>query len=208
MKNSVVTSQPSTEPITLQEAKDNLKITGTLEDSRITSLITSARIWCEKYTNRSLIKQTRIQYQDNFYPCGRLQYTTRSLASVELLNGPLLDVSGTTVISIKYYDSNDTLQTISSSDYWIDITSTIPRVVTKTSWPSTGLRPNAVLIEYYAGYGVDGSYVPGFLKDAMHLYIAHCFENRVPEITGQQIYAFELGINRLLDMGIVYQNAF
>jgi uncharacterized phiE125 gp8 family phage protein len=207
MKVSVLTTAPTVEPLKVQEVKDNLKITGTDDDSRLEGLITSARLWCEGYTNRSFIKQTRIQYMDDFWqPCDYRPIRDRS--AIELLQGPLLDVAGVTVIAVRYYDENDTLQTVSAGDYWIDAKRPIPRVYVKESWPTTKVRPNAVEIEYYAGYGTTAASVPQYFKDAMHLYIAHCYENRVPEITGVSISAFELGIKRLLDMGTSYQNAF
>lgn len=150
---------------------------------------------------------------DEFWqPMRALAATTipgiRTASCVELLNGPLLSVVGTTVISVKYYDEDDVLQTMSSADYWIDATRPIPRIYVKESWPTTMVRPNAVEIAYYAGYGTAASDVPQYFKDAMHLYIAHFYENRVPEISGAAVHAFEFGIKRLLDMGTAYQNAF
>lgn len=207
MKVSVLTSAPAIEPLTVTEVKDNLRITGTDDDTRLEGLIKSARIWCEGYTNRSFIKQTRIQYMDEFWqPLGYKDF--RNSSCVELLHGPLLDVSGTTVIAVRYYDEDDVLQTLTSSKYWIDAKRPIPRIYVKESWPTTKVRPNAVEIEYYAGYGTTAADVPGNFKDAMHMYIAHCYENRVPEITGVSISAFEIGIKRLLDLGTAYQNAF
>lgn len=207
MKVSVLTVAPEVEPLNVQEVKDNLKISDGTEDARLNSLITSARLWCEGYTNRSFIKQTRTQYMDDFWqPCDYRPVADRS--SIELLQGPLLSVAGTTVISVKYYDENDAIQTMLVADYWIDDKRPIPRIYVKESWPTTKVRPNAVEIAYWTGYGTSAADVPAYFKDAMHLYIAHCYENRVPEITGVSISAFELGIKRLLDMGTAYQNAF
>jgi uncharacterized phiE125 gp8 family phage protein len=207
VKVSVLTTAPEVEPLELQDVKDNLKITGTSEDTRLSYLITSARLWCEGYTNRSFIKQTRTQYMDEFWQPKSFNSDLYA-SSIELMQGPLLDVSGTTVISVKYYDEDDVLQTLDSSEYWIDSKSPIPRIVIKESWPTTNVRPNAVEIAYYAGYGTTGASVPAYFKDAMHLFIAHFYENRVPEITGVSISQFEMGIKRLLDMGTAYQNAF
>ena len=206
MKVSLPTSGPEEEPLYVQEVKDYLKIVGNDEDAMLQGLITSARLWCENFTNRSFIKQTRTQYMDEFW---QPKVNNRQSSScIELLKGPLLDVSGATVISVKYYDENDTLQTLSPSAYWIDSKSPIPRIYVKESWPATKVRPNAVEIEYWAGYGTTGVSVPSYFKDAMQMYIAHCYENRVPEITGTIIARFELGIERLLNPGASYQNAF
>lgn len=203
MKVSISTGGPEIEPLEVQEVKDNLRITWDDDDTRLQNLITSARLWCEGYTNRSFIKQTRTQYMDAFW-----QPKGLDRSSIELLQGPLLDVSGVTVISVKYYDENDDLQTLDASEYWISAKGAIPKIRIKNSWPSTMVRDEAVEIEYYAGYGTTAASVPQYFKDAMHMYIAHCYENRVPELAGVSISTFEMGIKRLLDMGTAYQNAF
>jgi uncharacterized phiE125 gp8 family phage protein len=208
MKVSVLTVAPTVEPLTIEEVRDNLKVDDSLdEDMRLKGLIKSARLWCEGYTNRSFIKQTRTQYMDDFWqPCDYRPVKDR--AAIELLQGPLLDVAGTTVISVKYYDEDDVLQTLNPSEYWIDSKRPVPRIYVKESWPTTKVRPNAVEIAYWAGFGTTGADVPQYFIDAMHLYIAHFYENRVPEITGTIVARFELGIERLLDRGSAYQNAF
>jgi uncharacterized phiE125 gp8 family phage protein len=205
MKQNIVTSQPAVEPLSLDEVKKNLEIDSTRYDQRLQNTIKSARQWCEEYANRSLISQVRSQYQDWFYdPCATSQNRNQF---IQLMYGPLLSVSGTYVNYVKYYDENDTLQTLAASEYWVDFASRIPRIYVKTSWPSVKSRPSAVEINYNAGFGTEPDNVPGYFKDAMHLYVAHCFENRVPEIVGAQISRFELGIEKLLNMGTVYQNA-
>jgi uncharacterized phiE125 gp8 family phage protein len=198
--NSVVTDEPDSEPLTLAEVKEYLKLDPdfTDEDTLLTASIKSARLFVENRCNRSLIKQVRTQYMDSFPLCDEVQ----------LLYGPLLDVSGTIIRSVKYYDTNDTLQTMSSSDYWIDSKSSIPRIVVKNSWPALKSRPNAVEIEFNCGYGTDGSAVPSDYKDAMWYYIAERYENRVPEVAGVTIGKFELTIDNILAKRIVHQNAF
>ena len=206
MKVSIVKTAPEVEPFTLEEAKAFLKIDPafTDDDAYITRLIKSAREYCENKTNRSLLQQVRVQYQDDFY-----QNRCKSNGSnIELLKGPLLGVSEVYIVSIKYYDDSDTLVTLDSSEYWVDFVSYIPRVTVKNSWPTVKSRPNAVQIEYNAGYGNDADSIPGFLMDAMNMYISHCYENRVPEVVGSGVSRIELAIESLLSNGIAYQNAF
>jgi uncharacterized phiE125 gp8 family phage protein len=209
VKNSVVTTAPSLEPLDLAYVKTFLKLESSFtdDDTFITNIIKSARQWCEERTNRSFISQVRSQYQDCFYSMYRNSSAYYN-GCIELLYGPLIAVDDLYVNYIKYYDENDTLQTLSSSEYWVDTTSRIPRIWVKTSWPTTKSRPNAVEISYNAGFDTDGSTLPGHYKTAMELYIAHFYENRVPELSGVSISKFEMGIERLLDMGTVYQNAF
>lgn len=54
----IVTTDAATEPVTLAEAKEHLRVSGTDEDAYITSLISAARRWCEGYLNRSITART------------------------------------------------------------------------------------------------------------------------------------------------------
>ena len=49
---------PVTEPVTLAEAKEYARIDGTLEDTLITSLIKVARLHCEAFTGKAIIRKT------------------------------------------------------------------------------------------------------------------------------------------------------
>jgi hypothetical protein len=52
------TTQPTFEPVTMNELKVHLKISGNAEDSYLESLITAAREFLETYTQRSWCKKT------------------------------------------------------------------------------------------------------------------------------------------------------
>ena len=64
MSSYQITTEPATEPLTLTEAKEHLRVDGTDEDTLITSIITVARKLCENYTNRAFITQTWTQTED------------------------------------------------------------------------------------------------------------------------------------------------
>ena len=49
---------PAAEPVSLSEAKEHSRITGTDEDDLITTFIEAAREYCEEYQNRAYITQT------------------------------------------------------------------------------------------------------------------------------------------------------
>lgn len=57
---------PVEEPVTLQEAKDHLRVDSDDEDLHITRLIKAARVDCENYQNRSYMPQTWELWQDAF----------------------------------------------------------------------------------------------------------------------------------------------
>ena len=160
---SKVTSDPSIEPITVTEAKLDLKIDTSDDDDLLTIFIQAARESVENRTGRSLITQTRVIKMD-YFPMDD---------TILLPNGPIISVT-----HVKYYDEDDTLQTLSSNDYWVDSDSDIGRIVVETSWPSTYTKPNAVVVTYSAGYGPLKTDVPAPLRKAILLILGHLYENR------------------------------
>lgn len=191
---SKVTTEPSVEPITSTEAKLHLRVDHTDDDTLITILIQASRETVEQLTNRSLITQSRTIKLDRF-PCSN---------TIEIPYGPLISIT-----SVKYYDADNTLQTMSSSLYEVDTFSNVPRLVLADgqSWPSTYVKTNAVEIIYSAGYGAAGSYVPKPLKQAMFLILGHLYEHR--EQVGESMIELPFGVQTLiapyvLEQSVVY----
>ena len=170
---SIVTVQPDSEPITLQEAKNHLEYTGTSKNSYIDSLITTARRLCESYAGLSFVTQTRRVKLDSF-PCKSLY--------IELPYGPVQSIESFTYLN----DAGGTTTLVLDTDFGLDKHSRIARVYAIDSngeiddWP-TDVRdvPHAITIDYNAGYD-DVSYetTPEQVKTAIKLYLAQFFENR------------------------------
>lgn len=158
-----ITAEPQEEPISLSEAKDWLKVDTSADDALIQSLIKAARIKAETYTGRLLIDQTVIEYHD-YFPNSGVIY---------------LHFQPTQIQGIEYLDIEGNTQTLSAADYTADIYSRPSRVVINPNknWPTTGEYPNAVIIEYQAGFS-DAAAVPDTFKTAMKLLIAFLYENR------------------------------
>jgi hypothetical protein len=55
-----------TEPVTLSEAKDFAKVSGSTDDAIITALITAAREICEKFTGVSMVQRTITAWFNNY----------------------------------------------------------------------------------------------------------------------------------------------
>jgi uncharacterized phiE125 gp8 family phage protein len=187
---SKVTAQPDVEPIVLADAKVHLRVDGTDEDTLIDILITAAREMVEKRTNRSLITQTRTVKMD-YFPISD---------TILLPHGPVQSVT-----HVKYYDEDEVLQTFADTLYWVDVDSDIARIVVKDDgWPETEDMPNAVEIEYEAGYGDAGSDVPKPLIQAMYLILGHLYENR--EQVGDIRHELPFGAEILMSNYILEQN--
>lgn len=188
------TSDPSVEPISLAEAKIDLKVDNTDEDELINILRQAARETVEQHTNRSLITQTRVAKLD-WFPCSD---------TILLPNGPVQSVT-----TVKYYDASNVLTTMSSGDYWVDSHSGIPRIVVKNYWPETYTRPHAVEVTYVCGYGAAGSDVPAPLRKACLFILGHFYENRQQVIvSGSSMGAMEIpfGAQVLMAPYVLEQN--
>lgn len=186
---SKVTTEPESEPITLDEAKIHLRVSHDDEDELITILIQAAREIIEQSLNRSLITQTRTIKLDYFPRCNH----------IVLPYGPISSQADN--IEVTYIDENEDSQTLSADDYWVDSSSNIPKIVVKNSWPSTFTMPNAVTVEYVAGYG-EAVAVPKAIKQAIYLRLGHLYENRESVLTDQS-YVLTIGEEALLSQYVV-----
>jgi uncharacterized phiE125 gp8 family phage protein len=154
---------PASEPVTRAEAALWMRYTGSLQNDVIDSLIKSARRYVELWTGRTLINTTWAYYTDDLYTCIKL---------------PTGNVSSVT--SIKYQDSDDVQQTLTSTLYGVDGKSVINQIYLKPnqSYPDVLVQPNAVEILFVAGYGATATSVPEDIKTAVKMMVAHCFEHR------------------------------
>jgi len=174
---------PTTEPITLQEAKNHLRVDGTDDDVLIQSLITTAREYCEAFQNRAYITQTWEMTLDSF-----------PQMPLKLPRPPLQSVS-----SIKYIDQNGVETLFDAANYIVDTDSEPGRItlVPGIFWPSVILKPiGGVKIRFVAGYG-DATKVPMMVKQAILLLIGHWYENR--EATAERLpREIEFAVHALL----------
>ena len=165
MKYKILT-QPAVEPITLTEAKANLRVNNTVENDLITSYIVAARKWVENYTWRPLITQTWTL----FYDFSDVQSIKNS--TITISKNPVQSIS-----SVKYYDINNTLQTLDSSNYYTDLGGDIASINFINQLPTIYNRINALQIEFVCGYGLAVS-VPDNIKAAIYMMITAFYDNR------------------------------
>lgn len=177
-----VIAPPLLEPVSLAEVKDQLGINDTRSDGLLSRRIVQARQWAEGYTGRAFLTQTREIRWDYF------------VARHEC-------PSALTVTSVKYIDTNGVEQTVSSSDYTLDTYAFIPfvRSAYDVSWPYTRREPNAVRIQFTAGYGANAEAVPALIRDQIILLVGH-WTNRQPELeSGVTVSRIPYAIRDTLD---------
>jgi len=157
---------PAEEPLTTAEAKTHLKVSGTDEDTLIGNLIVAARQHAERYLRRALVSQTWDYYVDDFTD------------PILLQKSPVTEVS-----SIKYYDTDNVLQTLSDSYYEVDLVSEPCRINEAYGYTYPDVyydKPNAVQIRVVCGY-TDSDAVPDLIKQGMYLFLTHLYEHRGDE---------------------------
>jgi uncharacterized phiE125 gp8 family phage protein len=165
---------PAGRPVTLSEAKTHLRVDSTAEDTLIESLIDAATAYIDgpKGIGRALVDQQWDLRLDCF-PWGRIIL-------------PLVPVR--TVDEITYTDTAGNTQTLASSRYIASVEREPATIEPEynENWPSTRLVADAVKVRFTAGYEADtgssptdyGANIPGDLKAAVLLLIAHLYENR------------------------------
>lgn len=155
------------DPVTLDEAKDHLRIDSTAEDALITGLIGAATRMAEAYTERQFIAATYTLVQDDFP-----EYE----GSICLPRTPLSSVS-----SIVYIDSTGSAQTLSTDVYEITSDDHGAKIVLKPgqTWPETqSEKYSALTTTFVAGYGSNTTDVPAAARAGILMIVGHLFENR------------------------------
>lgn len=208
----VVTSA-TVEPVTLAEVAEHLRLTAYgvegsspvdyvyPEQTLIEFTITAAREYIEFLTGLILA------------PC-TLELAARSFdalcrwpgdSGIPLRTGPVTGVS-----SITYVDSAGATQTLADDQYVLDDftqPATLFPAYGVNGWPAARDQPNAVRIQFVAGYSpTSGSppadTIPRSLRAALLLMVGHLYENREETTRGEGgatlLNQIPLGINALV----------
>ena len=185
-----IVTEPSVEPVSLEEAEDHLRLSDTstgVEDTVILSYIKAARRVCERIQNRAYIEQTWNLVLNGFPASG----------GIKIPLPPLISVS-----HVKYYGTGGTATTMTAANYYVDTDSEPGGVYLAYGevWPSATLRPNnGVEIQFVAGYGSAASSVPMEVRQAIKLLTGHLYENREATTPDKmQARDLPLGVQSLL----------
>lgn len=171
---------PTDYPVTVDEMKAHSHIDTDASDGEITTFIAAATGDTETFLRRQLMTATYVLTLDRF------PYEDY----IDLPRPPLQSVT-----HIKYYDTSNTQQTLSVSNYEVDLSTEPGRIYIdrSTLWPTTYWRRNAVEIEFIAGY----EDVPEMIKQSIRLKAAHWYENREALIVGVSAMEAPLAAQRL-----------
>lgn len=185
--SKVLDTAATSEPIALSEAKLFLKVDTSDDDALIGTIISSAREYVENFTGYQLLSATYTQYLDKF---------PNKNTAIELLMNPV-----SAVTHVKYYDSDNTLQTWNTSNYDTDLKGKPARITlaNNATFPTVYDRTNAVEIKFVAGYAsTSATGFPKQLLNAMYLIIGHLYENRQDVIVGSIVTEMRKGADSIL----------
>jgi hypothetical protein len=157
------TSSPIVEPVSIDEAKDQLVVDAdnTDDDAFIGRLIVAARQYVEKVANRAIYPRGMQLNLDHFpfpdYASGTVNPNDRHCLYGYFWHALAIRLpkpGALSVESIKYIDLTRTLQTLDPSTYYLDATAEPGRVVPQPGlyWPYTqSWLPGSVVVSYTAG---------------------------------------------------------
>lgn len=157
-----IITEPSIEPVTVAEVKEQLRLDGNELDVMISNLITAARMAVEGIIKRRLITTWLRAGFDRFCPVMQLPYS------------PVQSVD-----SIKYTDEMGVVKTLAETGYLVDLASDPVRITPAYSVPWPSIRPTvgAVSIEYTAGYVDDAADVPRPIRQAIISLVIDMYEH-------------------------------
>tara|TARA_R100000278_G_scaffold122897_1_gene110390 strand:+ start:310 stop:912 length:603 start_codon:yes stop_codon:yes gene_type:complete len=177
---------PSVEPISVADAKRHLRVEHSDDDLLIKRLIETAvsMVDVTGVLGKAMITQT---WGEWFAP---------NPSQIVLSLGPVQSVS-----AIKYYDTDNALQTDTLSNYFVLGTSGRTTIKPKSgyNWPTTFTRDDAIKIEYVIGYGDTFRDVPSTVRHALFMLVAHYYENRENELIGTISKTLPFGFEALID---------
>lgn len=162
MKYKVV--RTNVDPVTLDETKQHCRVTDTREDSIIRTYIRGAVLQAENYIDQ-LIMSGRVEEDI-------AEFVTDGIKTKFQVNS--LPV-------IKYYDTDDILQTLSTDVYTYQVQDNYAKIVLKEDqvWPDTEKdKPLPISITYDSGMTDNREEVPTDIKAAIFLIVNRMYENR------------------------------
>ena len=182
MSGISVVTEPSQEPVTLQEVKEYLRVEDSTDERTIRPLIETARRFAEQHLGRTLVSTTFKQSYDGFHEMEDplfegirtgpyLNYYKNYLV---LANGPVISVT-----QVKTIDDADVATTLAASRYYLDNAREPARIVLRTgeTFPTALRVANAIEVEFVAGYSSIYS-IPEPIRMGILQHIAHLYEHR------------------------------
>lgn len=176
MSSLTVITGATQEPVSLAEAKAQCRVTASDEDGLIAGMLLAARHHCENHTHRVFSTQTLALSIDQNWPTVFDFATARNCHRRIVLPKP----PAQSVSSISYIDTTGATQALASNQYQFskgDIHGYIDQAY-GVSWPAVRCQPDAITVQFVAGYGGNPSNLPESIRQAILMLTAHFYQNR------------------------------
>lgn len=179
------TTAPTEEPVSLPELKAHSYVTIADDDSLLSAMITAARVYLSQLTSRAFVNATYTWVLTDWPSSGTFVVPVNPLQSVT---------------SIKYYDSNGTQQTVTSTNYRVNTQVEPGRIepISGYSWPGTDDREYPVEVKFVAGYGSVAESTPMPIRQAIKMLAGHWYQNREGVLTGTISKELEFAVTHLI----------
>lgn len=175
---------PAEEPITLDEAKNHLRVDVNDDDVLIGGLLVAARKFVEDATGRAFITRS--------FSC-----TLDAFPSRGIINLPRTRVTAVTLV--QYTDENGATQLVDPAVYAVDLKTEPARIYVKFGqvWPAMIPQPSAVKVSFTAGEA-NAAAVDKRDVAAIKLVLGHLYENREAGVVGTIASVLPLGLRTIL----------
>ncbi|KZK96334.1 Phage gp6-like head-tail connector protein [Pseudovibrio sp. Ad5] len=180
----------SGELISLDDARDHVRVFGDEHDASIRRAIASAS---------SHLEIDAHGFGGLGFPILSQKWSSKANRfSADLLRLPFAYV--TSVDEIRAISPNGQTSLVPASDYLLvrQGRETVVSLLTGKSWPDVADRPDAVDVRFTSGLAKDLSSVPEDIKGAARLLTGHFFDHREATITGVAQQEIEIGVERLI----------
>lgn len=154
---------PATEPVTLTEARQFLRLDQGDEDELLSTLLTASRLMIEAAAGRCLIEQRWRIVLDRWPAKGEIRMPLSPIARIE---------------AARVYDMLGAAQTVAEAALTLDRSADPPVIRLTAEVPEIGRDHGAIEIDVMAGYGETAAAVPAPRRQAVLRLAAPWFEER------------------------------
>lgn len=166
-----------TNVVSLDDAKEFLRVDHDDEDTTITALLDAAVAWVEDYTNRSFTASSLTVFSLGFWRKASLAF------------GPV-----TSIVSVTYKDTSGATQTLSTDKYYYETVHNGSIMIYFHDVPDLE-EYNAHPVTIAAMVGASAS---SRVKHAVKMLVAHWYENRRAVVTGTTTAEVPIAVEALL----------
>lgn len=181
---SLVTG-PTTDPVTLAEAKAHCRVSIPDDDGLIAGYILAARSYVEGQTHRMMLTQT--------WDC-TFDYCWPTKGCYRHISIPLSPVQSVTAVS--YVDTDGTTQTLATDQYTVvnNRTTAFIKQAYNTFWPTIRWVPDVITVRVVVGY----TQIPHELRQAILMLVGHFYEQRESVVVGQTPAEVPMSVEALI----------